>query len=594
MSLPRMCLEDLIIEDIQTWNSLCRQEGNIRTDDNSLPINEMSRNLRNQQYLALTFSETSQPGRKKRSRHSETQITVPRHNKRCLKEVQKPAHVWIRHSLRKAFQRSSFYLIIRREVPFRHPYAPKVRSKKTESKNSKYNEKTTLKKDSEKNTSPHETTPESKKVLNGEKIKKGNQTSKTPSNSLHDSEKPKYKYEAISISKYLKTISMKNPEKENDSRKLSETDNESTCTGDTKSSKNNSGNKSDICLKNCPSMELEESGARSTDFNTWLNNFSQNNSKKPSKKESKKDSKKISDAETVDSKDAKTKRDSNKKDVRKDPESTDVESVDSKDEKKDSKKTKKDAKKGDKKKKDAGSTDTESIDSKETKRDSKKAKKDSTKGDKRKDARKDVLSTDTDSESEWILKMDIKDERKDKKNSKKDDQKKYELMAQYSTESESDLEFKIDKNSKIRKNIKNYDAKKNKESSDGSDEHSYKDSKKSEMAESVDADTEESVYMLKKMGIDESYASSTDSKNEVLESKRKYRLSRKTKFREKEKEKKRTGRIPPSRERPPLPPCEPFLSPPKVKRLCWCKVPPPPPKPRYAPLPEAKWIHKLL
>ncbi|KAG8521703.1 Cylicin-1, partial [Galemys pyrenaicus] len=550
---------------------------------------ERSRKLWNQVYLALTFSKPPQPGRKKRSRPSEMQITVPRHDKRCLKEVQKPAHIWIRHSLRKKILRPSVYLTIRREVPFRHPYAPKIHSKETETKNSNDNKRTTLKKDSKKNANPHETTPESKKTLN-ENIKREYKTSKTPSKS-HESElfkNPKHKSETISVSKVLKTVSMKDTRKVNDSRKSKETDTESLDTRDTKSSKNNSNNKSETCSKNCSSMDLiiylEESGARSMDFNAWLNNYSQNNSKKPAKKEPKKDAKKSSDAESVDSKDAKkdkkiTKKDSKKKDTRKDTESTDAESVDSKDARKDSKNTKKDSKKGDKKKKDARSTDTESIDSKGTKKDS-KAKK----GDKKKDAKKDIMSTDADSESEWGFKKDMKNE----KNDKKDDRKKYALMDQYSTETESDLEFKIDRNSKIkkklRKDAKNYYAQST-ESTDGSSEHSKKDPNKSEMIKSVDSDTEESVYILKKIAIDESDASSTDSKKEALESKRKYRLSRKTTFREKEKEKerKRTGRIPPSRERPPLPPCEPFLSSPKVKRLCWCKMPPPPPKPRYAP-----------
>ncbi|XP_037367525.1 cylicin-1 [Talpa occidentalis] len=571
-----------------------QQEGNIRADDNSLPISELSRTLWNQEYLALTFSKSPQPGRKKRSRSSEIQVIVPRHDKRCLKEVQKPAHIWIRHSLRKKFQRPSVYLTIRREVPFRHPYAPKIHSKRIEWKNSKDNKITTLKKGSKKNASPYEATAEFKKTLNDEKIKRGNKTSKSPSKSPHKSElfkKPKYKSETILVSKDLKMDSMKDPKKDNDSRKSKETDTESICSRDNECSKNNA-NKSETCSKNCSNMDLiiylEESDARSMDFNAWLNNYSQNNSKKPTK-----ESKKSSDAESIDSKDAKkdkklTKKDS-KKDIRKDTESTDSESVDSKDAKKDSKKSKKDSKKGDKKKKDAGSTETESIDSKGARKDSKKAKKDSKKGDKKNDAKKDVISTDVDSESEWASKKNIKDEKKNKK----DDKKKYAVMAQYSSETESDLEFKIRKD--LKKDIKNYNAKKSTESTDGSDANSKKDPKKYELINSVEIDTEDALYMLKKIGVDESDASSTDSKKEALESKTKYRLSRKTKFREKEKERKRTGRIPPTRMRPPLPPCEPFLSSPKVKHPCQCKMPPPsPPKPRYAPLPEAKWIHKLL
>ncbi|XDA90526.1 hypothetical protein R6Z07F_020125 [Ovis aries] len=77
MSLPRLCLGDLINEDIHTWNSLCWQEITIKTYDNPIPIGESSKKLWNQQYFTITFPKSSKPGGKKRLRPSEIQITVP-------------------------------------------------------------------------------------------------------------------------------------------------------------------------------------------------------------------------------------------------------------------------------------------------------------------------------------------------------------------------------------------------------------------------------------------------------------------------------------------------------------------------------------
>ncbi|KAL2768501.1 cylicin-1 isoform 2, partial [Daubentonia madagascariensis] len=57
--------------------SLPQQEVNIRTHENSIPISESRRKLRNQEHFALTFPKPPQPGRKKRSRPSESQVTVP-------------------------------------------------------------------------------------------------------------------------------------------------------------------------------------------------------------------------------------------------------------------------------------------------------------------------------------------------------------------------------------------------------------------------------------------------------------------------------------------------------------------------------------
>ncbi|XP_026335891.2 cylicin-1 [Ursus arctos] len=628
---------------------LPRQEVNIRTNDNSISINESSRKLWNQDYFTLTFPKPLQPGRKKRSRHSESQISVPRHDKRKSEEVQKPAHIRIRHSFKKFSQRPSVYLTVRRQAPFRNPYTLKAHPENGESKKPKDDKKgRTLQRISKKNKGPHETTTESK-MVNDEKPERGNKEDKTPSKlSLlcELSKDSKSKLEINPESNDFKAVS-KYPKKDKKDSKISkETYNEFICAKkDSKDSMKNSDAKSQTCSKNISNMDyilyLEESGAESMKCEMWLKNYSQNNSKKPSKKDTKKDAKKTSDAESVDSKDAKkdkkgVKKDNKKKDAKKDTESTDAESVDSKDAKKDSKKAKKGSKKNDKKKdakKDTETTDAESADSKDAKKDSKKArkeskksdkkkdtkkdavstdaeteseletknlkkdekkdKKDSKKDDKKKDAKKDVVSTDTDSESEWDSKKGKKNDKKDKRNSKKDDKNKFAMKSEESTETESDWESKKDKyDSKktkkdSKKDAKKQDAKKGIESTDAeSDESSKKDSKKPETLKSSDAESEESLYKLgtKKKVADESDATSTDSKKEALELKREFKMSsKKTTFKEKGK-KTGTGRVPPSRERPPLPPCEPLLPSHKTKRLCQCQMPPAPQKPRYAPL----------
>lgn len=109
------------------------------------------------------------------------------------------------------------------------------------------------------------------------------------------------------------------------------------------------------------------------------------------------------------------------------------------------------------------------------------------------------------------------------------------------------------------------------------------------MFKSADDESEESLYKhgAKKRGFYESDATSTDSKKEVPEIKREFKISyKKTTFKEKGQQQVvvSEGRVTPSRERPPLAPCEPLLLSPKVKHLCWCKMPLPPPKPRCAPL----------
>ncbi|XP_004413626.1 PREDICTED: cylicin-1 [Odobenus rosmarus divergens] len=622
------------------------QEINIRTNDNSVSINESSRKLWNQDYFTLTFPKPLQPGRKKRSRPSQSQISVPRHDKKKLEEFQKPDYIRIRHSLKNISQRPSVYLTARRQAPFGNPYTLKARTENGESKKSKDDKKgRTLQRNSKKNKGPHETTTESK-MVNDEKLKRGNKADKTPLKLSHKSELSKDSKSKLEInpeSSDFKAVSMYPKKDKRDPKNSMETDNKFICAKkDSKYSKNNSDARSQTCSKNSSNMDFilysEESGAESMKCDMWLKNYSQNNSKKPSK-DTKKDAKNSSDAESVDSKDAKKDKKGPKKekqDAKKDTESTDAESVDSKDAKKEPKKAKKDAKKSDKKKdakKDTETTDAESADSKDVKKDSKKPKKDakksdnkkdtkkdavstdteteseletknwkkdekkdkkdSKKDDKKKDAKKDVVSTDADSESEWDSKKDKKDEKKYKRNSKKDDKNKFAMKSEESTETESDWESKKDKyDSKktkkdSKKDAKKQDAKKGIESTDSeSDESSKKDSKKPETFKISDAESEESLYKLgaKKRVADESDATSTDSNEEALELKREFKMSsKKTTFKEKGK-KAGTGRVPPSRERPPLPPCEPLLPSPKIKRLCRCKMPPAPLKPRYAPL----------
>ncbi|XP_068819286.1 cylicin-1 [Capricornis sumatraensis] len=627
---------------IKTFSFLNRQEITIKTYDNSIPIGETSKKLWNQQYFTITFPKSSQPGGKKRLRPSEIQITVPRHDKRNLDELQKPAHIWIRHSLRKKFQSPSINLTVMRQASFRHPYTHISHSKKVESKKYKDDKKgAALKKISKKDTGPHEI---------DEKPERGNKAEKTPSKSSHGSQlskESKSKSETNPESKDSIPVSIKHQKREKIySRDSKEMDFESISTKKySKSSKNNSDALSETCSKNSSNVDLMvhlgESDAETMEFDMWLKNYSQNNSKKPTKKDAKKDAKgKGSDAESADSKDA--KKDGNKdkkgstkdtkKDAKKDTESTDTESGDSKDAKKgkkeskkdkkmdakkdaakkmdakkdaakkmdakkdaasdaesgDSKDAKKDLKKGkkdskidDKKKdakKDAESTDAESGDSKDAKKDSKKDKKDD-----KKDAKKDVVSTDADSESEADAKKSEKDSKKDKKDLKKHDKKKSTMKSGESTETESDWESKkVKRDSK--KDVKK-SAKDTESSGAESDVSSKRYLKKTEMFKSSDAESEESLFKPgPKKRVDESDATSTDSKKDAVEPKRGIKMSsRRTTFKEKGK-KIGTGRVPPSRERLPLSPCEPILPSPRVKHLCRCQMPPPPLKPRYAPL----------
>lgn len=131
-----------------------------------------------------------------------------RHDKRNLDELQKPAHIWIRHSLRKKFQSPSINLIVRRQASFRHPYTHITHSKKAESKKYKDDKKeTALKKISKKDTGPHEV---------DEKPKRRNKADKTPSKSSHGSQlskKSKSKSETNPESKDSISVSIKHQKK---------------------------------------------------------------------------------------------------------------------------------------------------------------------------------------------------------------------------------------------------------------------------------------------------------------------------------------------------------------------------------------------
>ncbi|XP_048653243.1 cylicin-1 [Marmota marmota marmota] len=586
------------------------QDMNIRTYANPIPISETSGKSWNQEHFAWTFPRPSMPSRKEKSRPSELQITVSRQDQRKLEEGQKPAHIWIRHSFRKIFQRPSIYLAIGIQAPFRHHYNPKTRDIRAEIKTSKdVKNRTILENYSKKETGPYAANPESKKIVKDDKPKRISKGDKTPSKTSFESEifkKSKSKSEKNPEFKYSKlgskTYSNKDMKNTMNSKKR---DTESTYSRNNPKKdskvilKKNSDGKSETCSINISNVDLimylEEIDTKFMDVNTWSKNYSQNNSKKDAKKEKKegkkKGGKKGSDAESEDSKDAKKKdkkggKKDKKKDSKKDTESTDAESEESKDAKKDDKKDKK-SKKGDKKKnskKDTESTDAESEESKDTKKDDKKDKK-SKKGDKKKDSKKDAASTE-ESESEG-------DTKKGKKKGKKDAKKKKDAG---STDADSESEGDTKKGKKGEKKGKK-DAKKKKgeESTESETDAEAIDGKKGSKKESKDAKkeiestTDDSDKSLSKQDskkiTEDSDATSTDSRKAPTDLKRggSRMSSKKTTFQEKEKQ-TITGRVPPTRERPPLPPCEPFLPSPKVKRVSQCKMPRPPPKQRYAPL----------
>ncbi|XP_063101636.1 cylicin-1 [Cavia porcellus] len=697
MSGPRLCFEEVNNEDIQNWNSLSREEVNITTYANSISTNEPNRKSCNQEHFALTFPKPPMPGRKERSRLSELQITVPTQVSRKREEDQKPAHTWIRHSLKRFFQWPSIYLTFKLQAPPRHPHFSQTHPIEAENKKSKNDIKAAPKKDSKKKNYSHAINPEFKSIVKNDKTKRRIKGDKSPSISPNEGKliKSKSGSEKSPVLKNFKAMSKNILKYKTNSKTYKKSDTESkfnkrNINKDSKTSNKNSDCKSGTFSINSSNINLmmysKESVSESTDIDVWLKNYSHNNAKKPPKK----DAKRSSDADSADSKDAKkgakkdkkpAKKDDKKKDA-KDLESTDAESGDSRDAKKGAKKDKKPSKKDDKKKdakKGAVSTDTESGDSRDAKKVAKKDKKPAKKDDKKKEAKRDTESTDaesgdstdakkgakkdqkaskkdfkkkdakneaestdvesgdskdskqgkkltrkaskkndgkkdtpTDSESELESNKGKKNDKKVKKDSKNVPIKKDIASTELDTESEADFKKGKKDEAKTKKSDIKKDAKKAIESTESESEleskKAKKDSKKEKRGskkdvkrevkkytESTDAESDKSLSKpAAKKRSDDSDATSADSRKGVNGLKKGFRMSsKKTTFSEKQKD-SFTCRIPPSREKAPLPPCETFLPLPRVKRRCQCKMPPPPPKPRYAPLPEAKWIHKLL
>ncbi|XP_012788900.1 cylicin-1 [Sorex araneus] len=397
----------------------------------------------------------------------------------------------------------------------------------------------------------------------------------------------------------------------------------------------------DLCLKNCSQnnskktskKDAKKNENKSSDAESGTSKDAKNDAKKDkklTKKESKKKNAKdtgSTDAESVDSKDAKkdakkdkkvTKKESKKK-IAKDTGSADAESAESKDEKKDAKKSKKLSKKENKKtdaKKDTGSTDAESLDSKDAKKDkkppmkSKDTKKDATstdaesqsdlegkkskiepkiiktdqKKDEKKDTKKDTASIDADSESEWNLKKEKKDEKMEKIEPKKGE--KSPMKSEATTETESDQEAKKDKG--LKKTTKQDESKVSASMGAKSDQVPKTSPKRSDMVKSLDVELDAFLYTpASKIQAESDTSTGSKESQELKKDSETVALSTSSDTSEKAMV---PCMIPLFRERPP---CEPFQPVPKVKRLCPCKMPPPT-KPRYAPLPEAKWIHKLL
>ena len=104
--------------------------------------------------------------------------------------------------------KSIYYLIVRIQASFRHPYTHITHSKKEESKKYKDDKKgTALKKIYKKDTGPHEI---------DEKPKRGNKADKTPSKSSHGSQlskKSKSKSETNPESKDSISVSIKHQKK---------------------------------------------------------------------------------------------------------------------------------------------------------------------------------------------------------------------------------------------------------------------------------------------------------------------------------------------------------------------------------------------
>ncbi|XP_041910269.1 cylicin-1 [Arvicola amphibius] len=632
--------EKLTNEDAETSSSTCRLEINTTTHDDHILIGQKTEKW-NQENTKIPL-----PGIKKRSGSSELQIAVPRQERRKIEKGQKTSNIWINQCFQEFFLRPPFSLAFIMQGPFNYLYNPQNHYIMAETRKSKDDKRTTLKKKSKEKLTSSAINLQPKKMITDGKPEINN-AEKNSSKLSHKSElfkKPNDTSEPnLEFNNSQITMEMDSRIDDKDLMNSKETNNEATFWKDNPNtdskmrSKEFSDNTSPcINTSNMDLMLFLNNFKDGSNKDEWSTNCSQNNAKKPVKKGGKKG--KDSDLDSGDSKDAKKegkKREKKEPRKKKDTESTGGESGDSKDAKKESKKDKKEKKevkkkkdtdsidaesgdsqdsKKDKKEKNADkkgseSTDVESVDSKGAKKEKRRSKKDDmkdafytdsesdaeTKKDKRDEMKenkgnrnkliKDTLSTDADSESEsdpTIKKGEKKDKKITKKGEKKDAQKTVD-----STASESEIEVKEKKEvmKDSAKDIGSYTD----SASDGSSKAGIRRGVRLSGTES-----EGSLVFKVIKTTDDSDGTSTDSKKLTSEQKRGFRASsKKTTFRERG-ERDMGGRIPSSRERLPFPPCEPLQTSPKPKRVCQCKVPPPPPKPRYAPLPEAKWIHKLL
>ncbi|KAM4818654.1 cylicin-1 [Thomomys bottae] len=639
---------DLNKEDTETWTFLYPDETSSKTSDDSYEISETSEKSSNQEHLTLTFPKRPVPDRKERSSPSEPQIMVLKQSKNKIEKDRMSIDMWMRHSLRELLQTPSTYVPVMIETPSIHPYACETSPIKEEIKKSEDVKKnTTLKEKPMNKTGLCVTSPESKKLVKGAICETSNEAGKFPSKSVHKSElvkKSKAKSETNSESNDCNATSkteLKGAKKE--STNSQETDTESMRTNKNpkvdfmnilnKDDYNKSGSCSINHLNGKPVKGLKVSDVTYLDFDKQTINCSQNNSKKPSKKASKKSS----DAESGDLKDTKkskndTKKTEKKRNSKKNEESSGVESGDTEVSKKDSKTGKKDAKKGDRKKdskKNEDSSEADSGDIEVSKKDLKKGKKGSKKDDKvHKGSKKNTASEDTkdlkkdpkkgkkvskkdigttDSESEKDLKKGKRDVKKERKTSiQKSPQSSESTDADSESDSDSN-EAKKDAKKGKKDTKKEGDRKKDMKNTVSTETESDVEPKKGKKDTKIEnrslktvkndiesSDVEPTDSLLSKVKtFDDSDVTSIESKKEMLEMKKGFRLlGKKTTFREMGEIP--STRIPSSRERAPFPPCELYLQSPKIRRICQCNLPSPPPKPRYAPLPEAKWIHKLL
>ncbi|XP_075813038.1 cylicin-1 [Microtus pennsylvanicus] len=632
--------EKLINEDAETSNSTCRLELNTTTYDSQVLIGQKTEKW-NQENTKIPLPDT-----KKGSGSSELQIAVPRKEKRIIEKGQKTTSMWINQCFRELFLKPPFSLAFIMQAPFEYLYNPQNNYIMAETRKSKDDKRTTLKKKSKEKLSSSAINLEPKKMITDGKPEINN-AEKNSSKLSHKRElfkKPNATSETnLESNNSQITMEMDSRIVDKDLMNSKETNNEATFWKDNPNtdSKMRSKEFSDNTLAciNTSNMDLMLFLNKLKDElikpEEWSTNCSQNNAKKPAKKGGKKE--KDSDLDSGDSKDAKKegkKKEKKEPRKKKDTESTGGESGDSKDAKKELRKDKKE-KKEVKKKKDTDSTDAESGDSKVSKKDKKEKNADKkgsettddesvdSKGEKKekrrlkKDDKKDAFYTDSESDAE--TKKDKKNEKKENKENRKRSIKDT-LSTDADSESESDPTVKKGekKDKKITKKGEKKDAKKPVDSTASESEIEVKKEKKEAMkdlgkdicTDSVsdgsskadirravrltDTESEGSLVFKVIKTTDDSDATSTDSRKLTSEQKRRFRSSsKKTTFRE-SGERDRSGRIPSSRERLSFPPCEPLQTSPKPKRVCHCKMAPPTPKPRYAPLPEAKWIHKLL